>query len=734
MRRLHSSTGLIAALIVMFMAVSGVVLSVQPALDTIAAHVSGPTGTVAELAGQVQAALPSVDRITRSASGEVVAYYRDGTSRQASRIDPSTGEVLGPYEPSAVMAFVTELHRSLFLGETGRAIAGLASVAIAILAVSGLVLLAARMGGWRNLFGRVRGSGAQRLHTTLARVAVLALMLTAGSGAFMSAVNFGFIPDGTSMSFALLPSGTGGQPAAVAALEGLAGTAQRDLRELAFPAAGDPGDVFTLIDNAGTAYVDQSTGETLSFTPNSVWQQVYELIYLVHTGQGAWWLGLILGAAALAVPAMAGSGAVIWLGRWRNRIRLRANASWRSAETVILVGSEGNTTQAFAATLHAALTAAGQRVHTAPMNGLRAYPAARRLLILTATYGDGHAPASARHFLARLARLRLNPALAYAVLGFGDRGFARYCAFADAVETALSERGLAALLPLGTIDRQSGRDFAEWGRHLGAVLGQPLALDHVPVRPRTRRLVLASRRDYGIEVQAPTAVLRFTAPVEPRTMPWPFGPRLPRFSVGDLVGIIPPGSAAPRYYSLASASRDGELEICVRKQTGGVCSEFLHGLNPGEAIDAFVRPNPDFHAPAGNRPLILIGAGSGIAPLAGVVRHNRRRRPIYMLFGARDPNSDFLYRDELGAALETGRLAALETAFSRIVGGCYVQDRVAANADLLRRLIADGAHIMVCGGRDMAGSVRSVIDDIVRPLGESALHLKSIGRYREDAY
>lgn len=175
------------------------------------------------------------------------------------------------------------------------------------------------------------------------------------------------------------------------------------------------------------------------------------------------------------------------------------------------------------------------------------------------------------------------------------------------------------------------------------------------------------------------------------------------------------------------------MEICVRKQAGGLCSEFLHGLAPGDAIEAFIRPNPDFRPERSRRPLILIGAGAGIAPLAGFVRSNRRR-PIHLFFGARDPGSDFLYRDEFQEALAEGRLTSLTTAFSRVLGGGYVQDRLLDEAGALRDLVRSGAQIMVCGGRDMANGVREAIDACLMPLGLSVQDLKREGLYLEDAY
>ena len=98
-------------------------------------------------------------------------------------------------------------------------------------------------------------------------------------------------------------------------------------------------------------------------------RQVYETVYMLHTGQGLWWLGLILGVRALGVPVMSVTGVLVWASRRRARPRIRANTSARAAETVILVGSEGGSTWGFARTLHDALTASRpQACMPAPMD------------------------------------------------------------------------------------------------------------------------------------------------------------------------------------------------------------------------------------------------------------------------------------------------------------------------------------------------------------------------------
>src|SRR5690606_39971001 len=171
-----------------------------------------------------------------------------------------------------------------------------------------------------------------------------------------------------------------------------------ELRELSFPYPGDPTDVFTLKTDRGTGYLDQGDGALLAWADLTGWESVSETIYMLHTGQGAATLGLVLGLMALGVPAMGATGVLVWLAGRRGRPRIRGNRPAGRAETILLVGSEGGSTWGFAATLHTALTQAGQKVHTAPMSAFapERYATAQRIILLAATYGDGAAPASAK--------------------------------------------------------------------------------------------------------------------------------------------------------------------------------------------------------------------------------------------------------------------------------------------------------------------------------------------------
>lgn len=735
----HSIPGLIAALLVIVLAVTGAMLSPEPAIDRAGAALPAAGQiSVASVAARAAATRTDVERIVRTPSGSVIVYHFENGRPRADRINPETGATLAPHMPSLFMQTVTSLHRSLLLGDLGRAGAGVGALLMVVLGVSGTMMLVRRCGGWTAILKPIKGTAARRWHAGLSRFAVIGLLLSGLTGSYLSLATFELVPDGMAAEAANPGKVSGGPRLPIGRLRALQAVDLGDLREFTFPYAKDLTDVYGLTTSQGIGRIDAATGAMLVYEPHSIARRVYETIYMLHTGQGFWQLALLLGLSAATVPILSFTGLALWWRRRQSMPRLQGNVPAQSADTIIFVGSEGGATWGFAATLHTALSNAGHRVHVAPMNSMAAtYAKAQRLLFLASTFGDGSAPASASRFLMQLARSRAS--VPFAVLGFGDRAFPKFCRFAEEVEAALRTRGWPALLPLSRIDRQSAQDFVRWGGDLGEAIGTPLVLDHKVARPKAIRLSLIERTDYGLNVQAPTTVFRFV--VQPRPEAVGFvsrllaqSPKLPSFAAGDLVGILPPGTNVPRFYSLASSTEDGVLEICVRKQPGGLCSGYLHGLTAGGTIEAFIKSNPTFRPMRGSAPLILIGAGAGIGPLVGIIRQNARRRPVHLYWGGRHPSSDFLYEGDLSFYLSDGRLTRCRTAFSRLAQRHYVQDRVAIDANVMRDLIKSGAQVMICGGREMATSVASVIDGVVRPIGLDLAKLKAEGRYVEDVY
>lgn len=175
---------------------------------------------------------------------------------------------------------------------------------------------------------------------------------------------------------------------------------------------------------------------------------------------------------------------------------------------------------------------------------------------------------------------------------------------------------------------------------------------------------------------------------------------------------------SPRYYSISSSPKAdaGKLSITVGVVEGpalsgsgeyrGVCSTFLADAAPGGEIQAVVRePSANFRLPDDPQvPLIMIGPGTGIAPFRAFVQERRVLKgegkelgPAMLFFGCRDPEQDYLYREELETAAADG-LIELHTAFSRSgPERVYVQDLVRKQGAQVWQLIEGGAVIYICG-------------------------------------
>ncbi len=735
-KAIHRWLGLTIGTLAVVLGITGAILALDPVQQAWQAPAAPDDLSVATLVERVARTIPGAEEIRHLPSGAIVVFSFDGDQARASYVDPADGRVLGAWQPSALPRWVKNLHRSLLLGDAGRwGAAGIALV-IGVLCASALVLLLRRMGGWRRLAARVRGSLAQRIHVVTGRVVLAVLCLTSLTALTMSASTLGLVTLDAGTEPDVVSVATG--QTALHALPGaqlamLQGLSMQDLRKLNFPAAADPEDTWKVATHQGEGWIDRYSGQMLAWQEATLAQHIYDWALVLHTGEGAWPWAVVLALVGASVLLFWLSGVFIWWQARRQAPHIAGNSPLAQADVLIFVASEGGSTWGFAQTLHDALGHNGHRVHTSALENFRTTATTRQVFVLAATYGDGQAPAHASHALERIAKLSAS-SVPVTVVGFGDRQYPAFCAFAEALEKTLRAQGWPALLPLESIHQQSSQQFARWGEALAQALGEQMVLDHVPRMPPTTALTLVARQDYPGGVGQPTAILRFAWP-EQGLGTRLRGHGLAHFAAGDLVGIVPPGSAVPRYYSLASGSEDGFLEICVRQMPGGLCSKHLLGLKSGDRIAAFIRSNPGFALPRTRRPVLLIGAGTGVAPLAGFIRRNDRHIPMHLYFGGRDPARDFYFGPEIERWRGEGRLANVQTVFSRMPGGGgYVQDALRRDAERVRELVKKGAIVRVCGSRAMAHGVAEALDAILAPLRLSVPQLKAKERYAEDVF
>ena len=727
-KAIHRWLGLTIGTLAVVLGLTGAILAFDPVQEAWQAPAAPGDLSVATLVERVTRTIPGAEEIRHLPSGAIVVFGFVGDQAQASYVDPADGRVLGPWQPSALPRWVKNLHRSLLLGDAGRWGAAGIALAMGLICVSALVLLLRRMGGWRRLGARVRGSLAQRIHVLTGRVVLALLLLTSLTALTMSASTLGFVAldAGIEPDVVSVATHQAAQPAAQLSL--LQNLSVRDLRKLNFPDATDPEDTWKVATRQGEGWIDRTSGQTLAWQDVTLAQRVYDWALVLHTGEAAWLWAVVLALVGASVLLFWWSGVVIWWQARRQAPHITGNSPLAQADVLIFVASEGGSTWGFAQALQDALIHSGHRVHTSALEHFQATPATRQVFVLAATYGEGQAPTHAKGALERITKQTAST-VPVTVLGFGDRQYPAFCAFAEMLEQTLRTRGWPALLLLECIHQQSSQQFTRWGQALAQALGEPLVLDYVPRVPPTTALTLVARQGYREHSDEPTAILRFAWPAQGG------GARLGHFAAGDLVGILAPGSAVPRYYSLASGSQDGFLEICVRLLPGGLCSTHLLGLQPGDSIAAFIRSNPGFALPRTRRPVLLIGAGTGVAPLAGFIRRNDRHTPMHLYFGGRDPGQDFYFGPEIQRWLAEGRLASVQTVFSRIPeGGGYVQDALRRDAERIRALLAQGALVRVCGSRAMAKGVTEALDAILAPLSLNVATLKAKERYAEDIF
>ncbi|MGW4794381.1 bifunctional cytochrome P450/NADPH--P450 reductase [Nonomuraea sp. NPDC004297] len=218
------------------------------------------------------------------------------------------------------------------------------------------------------------------------------------------------------------------------------------------------------------------------------------------------------------------------------------------------------------------------------------------------------------------------------------------------------------------------------------------------------------------------------------------------------------GPIKPRYYSVSSSplADPGLVRLTVGLVEGpawsgsgtyqGMCSAYLAGLKEGEVFYGYIRvPAPPFRLPEDPAtPVILVGPGTGFAPLRGFLEERALsgasgRAEVFT--GCRHPEHDLLYAGEL-ASWETAGEVRVHRAYSAVAGHPhrFVQDAVAAHADEVWELLGQGAHVYVCGdGLRMAPAVRQALLDIhlARTGADGAgwlAGLEAEGRYQQDVF
>jgi ferredoxin-NADP reductase len=127
-----------------------------------------------------------------------------------------------------------------------------------------------------------------------------------------------------------------------------------------------------------------------------------------------------------------------------------------------------------------------------------------------------------------------------------------------------------------------------------------------------------------------------------------------QFHAGQYVTLLRENGLA-RSYSIASLPEEAEIELHVRRIAGGRMSGWLHDQAAvGDRVSVLGPSGACFYVPGNpDQPLVLVGTGTGLAPLYGILRDALRhghRGPVHLFHGA-------LHRGGLYLVEELRRLA-----------------------------------------------------------------------------
>lgn len=209
-------------------------------------------------------------------------------------------------------------------------------------------------------------------------------------------------------------------------------------------------------------------------------------------------------------------------------------------------------------------------------------------------------------------------------------------------------------------------------------------------------------------------------------------------SFADIMVHLP--RLRPRFYSISSSAISSPEEVSitvgvVHDQTGhgvtvhGVCSNYLARLVRGDWVRATVRKST-FRGPKSmESPIVMVGAGTGLAPLMGFLedrslslasRENSVKvGPCHLIFGCRSHNEQ-LYNEKI-SLFESDNILKLHLALSRdaYAPKTYVQDKlIELGAELCELLLREDTYYFICGDAKMADSCYEACIEVLKMYGK----------------
>lgn len=212
----------------------------------------------------------------------------------------------------------------------------------------------------------------------------------------------------------------------------------------------------------------------------------------------------------------------------------------------------------------------------------------------------------------------------------------------------------------------------------------------------------------------------------------------PVVSLGEVLALLP--RLQPRYYSISSSSHTNPSEVAItvgvlHRQTpagimvDGVCSNYLARLRPGlDRVNLSLREST-FRGPLDVKaPVIMIGPGTGLAPMMGFIEDRCQALKdaqlgedgkecddleCHLFFGCRN-QADRIYKAPL-ESYESDGVINFHLAISREVPKQYVQDKLKEmEMSLCELLLNERTHYYICGDAKMADECYEVCIETLR--------------------
>ncbi|RUU51778.1 sulfite reductase [NADPH] flavoprotein alpha-component, partial [Mesorhizobium sp. M2C.T.Ca.TU.009.01.2.1] len=163
-------------------------------------------------------------------------------------------------------------------------------------------------------------------------------------------------------------------------------------------------------------------------------------------------------------------------------------------------------------------------------------------------------------------------------------------------------------------------------------------------------------------------------------------------------------------------------ELHGEPRSGVASGHFSKRAEPDTTVSVYVQENRHFRLPDDDAPILMIGAGTGVAPYRAFLQEREARGATgksWLVFGERNFHSDFLYQTEWQDLQKDGVLSRMNVAFSRDgAAKTYVQHRLVEHARDVFAWLEEGAHVYVCGdGAKLAPDVHAALRTIVQQQG-----------------